>query len=211
MNNIQQMRSLKGWYQQITIDGVKTTRHNLSGEPFWPEIKKFLPDSLEGKRVLDLGCNAGYYSIQSALLGCKEVIGVELNGKFFNQALFIKSYFEEKYNRKFDNVKYLRENISDLDFNELGKFDYILAIAILYHIGKHRFGKYTPKTMEEQERMIGILTSVSPRIIVRSRSKSKNGMEHYDEVFSKFGFKNLANVPNKSGLRTLILYGKDDG
>jgi SAM-dependent methyltransferase len=208
---ISKVRELKPWYQTITLDGLKTTHKSLSGEYFWPEIKNFLPDNLEGKRILDLGCNAGYYSIQSALLGCKEVIGIELNNRFYNQALFIKEYYEDKYNKKFDNIKYLSQNISDLNFDELGKFDYILAIAILYHIGKHRFGKYTPKTMKEQERMIGILTSVSPKVIVRSRSKSKNSMQHYDEIFLKFGFKNLANVINKSGLRTLILYGKDDG
>lgn len=203
-----QVTALQPWYQSINFDGIITTQKQLSGERFWKEIKKFLPDDLKGKRILDLGCNAGYYCISSALLNCKEVIGIESNTKFFKQAEFTKTYFEEKYNRKFDNVKYIKSNISFVNFLELGTFDYVLAIAVLYHIGKHQFGKYSVETMKEQTRIINILTKISPRIIVRSRRGSKHNMQHYNEVFSKFNFKNLANFSNSKGSRALILYGK---
>lgn len=36
-------------------------------------------DSLEGKRVLDLGCNIGTFAIESVLRGAKEAIGVDLD------------------------------------------------------------------------------------------------------------------------------------
>jgi SAM-dependent methyltransferase len=206
---ISQIQKLKPWYQSITLDGLKTTSAKVSGEYFWPQIKKFLSADLEGKRILDLGCNAGYYCMSSAFLNCKEVIGIESDNRFFKQAEFIKSYYENKLNKKFDNVKYIHSDISFVNFDELGKFDYILAIAVLYHIGKHQFGKYTPKTMEEQTRIIQILCNITDNIIVRSRRGPKNNMQHYDEIFLNFGFKNLSNISSTKGLRTLILYGKE--
>jgi SAM-dependent methyltransferase len=209
---IKKIKELIPWYQAIDFDGVLTQTYSKpnesakSGEVLWNKIKTFLPETLEGKRVLDLGCNAGYYCIKSLLLNCKEVIGIERDLHYYNQALFVKEFYEEKLNKKLDNIKYIRNDISDINFNELGKFDYVFAISILYHIGKHKFGKYTPEAMNEQRKIIGILTKISPKIIVRCRNKEVNGVKHYDKIFKEFGYENLKYLPE--GKRGLILYGK---
>ncbi len=91
----QQIKEMVPWYQCINLDGIMTITkggkagkyfHAKAGEHTWNTISKFLPPSLENMRILDLGCNAGFYSVKSSLLGAKEVIGVELTPIFLKQA-----------------------------------------------------------------------------------------------------------------------------
>ena len=202
---ISKIQELVPWYQTIDLDGIITTSKKTSGENVWIKINKLVPEGFKNKRILDLGCNAGFYCMKAALDNCKEVIGVELDPGYFKQTSFIKEYFEDKYNSKFNNVSFINSNISDLDFESLGKFDYVFALAIIYHIGKHRFGKYTEETMQEQKRIIRILSTKTDRIIVRCRNSKLNDMSHYDELFKSVGFDKLKFIDESK--RTLILYG----
>lgn len=202
MNIINKINSLKPWYQKINLDGILTTKNNISGEGFWRQIKYYLPDDLIDKRVLDLGSNAGFYSVQCANLGA-EVVGIEVSKLFYKQSLFIKEFFEKKLNKKL-NITFINSDLGDVDFYKLGKFDYVLAIAVLYHIGKHKYGKYTKEAMKEQEEVIKALTSISKNIIVRTRNKRLNNITHYNEVFGKFGFKPFE-VKTFSGNRKFLL------
>lgn len=45
-----------------------------------------LPDDMSGTRVLDLGCNAGYFCIESAKRGAELAVGIEARAKFFEAA-----------------------------------------------------------------------------------------------------------------------------
>ena len=77
---IKKIKELVPWYQAIDFNGILTQTYSKpnesakSGEVLWNKIKTFLPETLEGKRVLDLGCNAGYYCIKSFLLNFKMLI-----------------------------------------------------------------------------------------------------------------------------------------
>jgi cyclopropane fatty-acyl-phospholipid synthase-like methyltransferase len=201
-----QIKELGSWYQTIDFDGIITTDKKISGDKLWKIIKKqYLPDSMNGMRVLDLGCNAGYFSVQSAILGA-DVIGVEGSSKFFKQAEFTKKFFEERYKQSF-KIKFLKTDISDLDFNSLGYFDYILAISILYHIGKFKFGKNTKEALFEQEIVIQKLTNMTNKIIVRTRNTKYNSVEYYNKIFEKFNFK-FDNILASDEKRSLVLFEK---
>lgn len=197
------VKELEPWYQTIKFGDILTTTSKTSGVRLWKIIKKYyLSDDLRGYRILDLGCNAGYFTVQAAILGAK-VTGVELNKTFLEQANFTKQYFEEISGKKLD-VKFIKSDIGSLDFQSLGKFDYIFAIAVLYHIGKQKFGKYSEGALKEQEMVIGELTKLSDKILVRTRNANINNVEHYSEIFKKFGFR-----PTKvldQGRRSLVLY-----
>jgi len=200
------VKELGSWYQTIDFDGVITTDSKISGVQLWKIIKaQYLPDSMSGMRVLDLGCNAGYFSVQAAILDAT-VIAIENSSKFYRQAEFTKMYFEEKYGKEL-KVKLIKSDISDLDFSSLGKFDYIFAISILYHIGKYKFGKNTKESLFEQERIIQILTSISNKIIVRTRNSQYNSVEYYDKIFEKFHFKSN-NTLKQGPKRRLTLFEK---
>lgn len=193
---LKKIDELRPWYQSIELDGMMTRRHGPSSIKLWKSIKAALPRNLEGKRILDLGCNAGHYSIQVALLGAKEVIGIELSELAYAQALFLKEYFES--NHGLLNVKYMNENISDVDFKKLGYFDYIFALAILYHLDTYKGRKNVVKTFPNRNRIIKILTEIGDNIIVRNRK------DNYDELFAKFGFK--SKMLKKEGDRSLVVY-----
>lgn len=190
---------LKPWYQSIELDGIITRGHGPSSIELWEDIKSALPKNLEGMRILDLGCSAGHYSIQAALLKAKEVIGIELLELGYAQCLFLKEYFESKHGPL--NVKYINENLSDIDLKELGHFDYVFALAILYHLDSYKNLKNVKKTFPNQHRVIKTLTEMSDNIVVRNRN------DNYDKIFAKFGFK--SKMLKKDGDRSLLIYRKE--
>jgi SAM-dependent methyltransferase len=202
------IKKLGTWYQNVNIYDTPTVGRKepysniISVNKVFNNIKSFIPVSLKGLRILDLGCNAGFHSLNMALLGA-EVIGVETNNIFYNQALFLKRYYDEIYQQNL-NVTYVQKNISDINFKELGKFDYVLALAIIYHIGKGQYGKCTDKALDEQLRVLKMIDTKN--FIVGTRNGPKNNINHYNGVFNKLGFNNLKTIPG--GKRSWVLYGR---
>jgi predicted RNA methylase len=47
-----------------------------------------LPERLDGKSVLDIGCNGGFYSIEMARRGAARVLGVDHDEAYLEQARF---------------------------------------------------------------------------------------------------------------------------
>lgn len=207
MEDIQkQIKDLEPWYQQINLGGYLTTTSKQSSIETWNKLTNILnKEKLMNSNILDLGCNAGLYSIMSVLSGAKSVVGIELNQNYFNQALFVKKYYEDLSQKPFP-ITYINKNISDVDFSSFEKFDFIFALAILYHIGKHVYGKYTPKALEEQDIIVKKLCSIGNCIIVRSRIGKYSSKEWYDPMFKKYGF--VSSKVVDEGKRSLLRYDK---
>lgn len=150
----------KEWYQPVNFGNnviaystappkwepdYNSLNSNEGGVKKWNFIiKKHLP-RIKGKRVLDIGCSSGLYTIELAKLGAKEVIGIDRNMSFnyhssdvvpvqnvIEQASFVKKAFE-LINKKTYPIQYLPFDITDLTFNELGKFDVIFGLCVIYH------------------------------------------------------------------------------
>lgn len=51
----------------------------------WHAFRHELPGRLDGSRVLDIGCNAGFYSIELAGRGAR-VTAIDINGHYLAQA-----------------------------------------------------------------------------------------------------------------------------
>lgn len=204
----QKIVELGPWYQGINLDGIVTDKKR-NCEETWKLIESSF--NLNFNRVLDLGCNAGYYSIMLANKGIK-VTGIEYFKKAYDQALFVKEYFEEKLSRRLD-IQYVNNDISDLNLLSFGKFDCIFALSILYHIGNFKYGKGSKESFIEQDRVILELTQLSNKILVRARERKRIKNEsynpsYYNKVFKKFNFFPVKTiVENKQG-RSLILYEK---
>jgi len=167
------------WYQTIDFGhGIQSKGCAWCGDPAWPNIKQFLPTSLEGMRILDLGSNAGIFCIRSALMGAKEVIGVESGDwyrkyDYFNQALFVKEYFEKKCSKSLP-IKYVRQRMEDYLQECIGKFDYVYAIASIYY------------THRKQEQVVENISRITNNIIVRIRDKRR--ISKFDKLFTEYGF-----------------------
>jgi len=201
------IKQLGAWYQKINIDGIITTKGGPysgieSAATTWKKMLNLLGSNFEGLNILDLGCNAGFYSIMAANKGAK-VVGIELTKVFFRQAIFLKDFYEQLWNKKLD-ITYINKDILDVDFDKFGKFDCIFALSILYHIGKHKYGKGTPRTIKEQKNMVSLLSKITSKFVVRARTGKNKTPEYYNSIFRSLGFTPSQIIPE--GKRTLILY-----
>jgi len=133
--------SFDQWHYQFDLDGELTPavrgeksvhRHAQRKKHFFDPLVALLGGSLEGKRVLDLGCNAGFWSLHAIEAGCDFVLGIDGRQMHVDQANFV---FETK---GIDPRRYRfeRHNLFDLDFSGLGRFDIVLCLGLLYHVNK---------------------------------------------------------------------------
>jgi cyclopropane fatty-acyl-phospholipid synthase-like methyltransferase len=203
-----EIQRLSPWYQNITLQGIPTLRKRDT-EKAWKRIYENFQLEYKGARILDLGCNAGYYSIMAAKEGAS-VIGIEAFDHSIEQANFLKRYYEELWNKELD-VQFIHADLSDIDFLDMGKFDCIFALAILYHIGNFKYGKGTKASFKEQDRVISQLVQISDKFIVRARKRKRRSNEYYDpryynNVFKKFNFEPIKTINEKKGGRSLIFY-----
>lgn len=162
------------WYQTIDLGGQVTRGYRGKGDVgrAWKNIKRFLPENLKGLRILDLGCNAGAYCVESILMGAGEVVGIEASEHSFRQALFVKELMEKKHNREM-NIRYIHGGIYE-HIGGLGAFDIIYAFSILYHIrGSHIHD------------VCGHMAKSTKNVIARFRSPVD--ISKYSEIFKGVG------------------------
>jgi SAM-dependent methyltransferase len=94
-----------------------------------PWLVQAVGGSLAGKRVLDVACNSGFWSIQCGLLGAREVVGFDARPDLVEQAKLVRSI-----------VGLEHVDFRVLDFWAMrpealgGQFDVVLNLGILYHL-----------------------------------------------------------------------------
>lgn len=105
-------------------------RHYQRYFHFFPPLLSRCGGSLESKTVLEIGCNAGFWSIQARLAGAKSVIGLDVSDKNIDQAKFILEL------TGVDGVEFRQMNAYDISKETLGEFDVTFFLGLLYHIDK---------------------------------------------------------------------------
>lgn len=106
---------------------------NSCGYGRWRFLLKHALPPLQGARVLDLGANNGFNSLQLLRNGAREVVGVELDDKFFGQGEFLRAGFEYSDNSNYD-YRYLHANMMDIIRMDLGRFDFAMALCCIYYL-----------------------------------------------------------------------------
>jgi SAM-dependent methyltransferase len=102
-------------------------------------LERGLPP-LEGKRVLDLGANNGFNSLQMLRRGARQVVGVEMDERAVAQAQFVKRLFEWADNTDYD-LTFLHEDMSNVPVLELGRFDLVTALCSIYYLDDGQIAK----------------------------------------------------------------------
>jgi len=87
-----------------------------------------LPAKIEGMRVLDVGCNAGFCSIEMKRLGASYVLGIEAFPQYLEQAKLVREVLDIDIDFRGLSVYDVRE--------DLGTFDIVLFLGVIYHL-KH--------------------------------------------------------------------------
>lgn len=122
------VRELGPWFHDLELNGVRTAPdHPLGGflRDLWQQVEPAFPQDMTGKTVLDIGCNAGFYSLQLHRRGAR-VTGIEHDPHYLRQAKFAAEVLGA-------DIEYLQLDVYDVDRLER-QFDYVLFMGVLYHL-----------------------------------------------------------------------------
>jgi tRNA (mo5U34)-methyltransferase len=120
---------LGDWFHNLNLGGVQTAPDHFLGDyPAckWQNFASAIPANLHGKSVLDIGCNAGFYSLEMKRRGADRVVAIDSDPTYLAQARFAAEV-----------------NGADIEFRELDvyqveklheKFDIVLFMGVLYHL-----------------------------------------------------------------------------
>lgn len=130
---------------------------------FMPYVVAAAGGSLEGKRVLDVSCNSGFWSMQCALLGA-EVVGFDVRPENIEQANLVKSIVGA------ENASFQVLDFWDMSPEVLGgTFDVVLNLGLLYHLAKPLEALELTKTMSRKTVLLdtGLFRSDNPVLKLR--------------------------------------------
>jgi tRNA (mo5U34)-methyltransferase len=125
----QRISELGDWFHNIDLHGVKTAPNHFLGDfptVKWRHIAPALPQDLTGATVLDIGCNAGFYSLQMKLRGADRVLGIDICDRYLEQARFASLTLGLDIELEKRSV-YEVEQIA-------GQFDFVIFMGVLYHL-----------------------------------------------------------------------------
>jgi SAM-dependent methyltransferase len=140
-------------------------------------IEKHVP--LKGLKILDIGCNSGYFSFELARLGAKQCVGVDYD----EDAIFIADSLKVIHNIK--NVDFLNIKFSD-DFPEtitqkFGTFDVIMLNSIIHWL------VYANYSLDKVINLLNRLDNGGKQIIIYEPSSS--GSAYYPELLEELQIK----------------------
>lgn len=125
----QRVRELGRWFHNLHLGGVQTAPDHFLGDfprNKWARYQHVLPSDLGGKTVLDIGCNAGFYSFEMKRRGAARVVGIDDSEEYLEQARFAARVYGA-------DVEFAKLNVYDV--SNLGeKFDLVIFMGVLYHL-----------------------------------------------------------------------------
>ena len=125
----ERVAALGPWFHNMNLCGVQTAPDHFLGN--YPQVKfdRFrdaIPQDLTGKTVLDIGCNAGFYSLEMKRRGAARVLGIDTDERYLQQARFSAEVTGA-------DVEFVRMPVWDIAaLHE--KFDLVIFMGVLYHL-----------------------------------------------------------------------------
>jgi tRNA (mo5U34)-methyltransferase len=125
------IRELSPWFHNLRlIDGTQTAPdHPLGDFPAykWRPIEAALPFGLDGLRVLDVGCNAGFYAFEMSRQGAS-VTAIDLDEHYLRQARWAEPHVEHGA-----AVEFRRASVYEVG-NWKARYDLINFMGVFYHL-----------------------------------------------------------------------------
>ncbi|BBE71918.1 tRNA (mo5U34)-methyltransferase [Pleomorphomonas sp. SM30] len=121
--------ALGPWFHNLDLAGVPTAPEHFLGDyprVKWRRFADALPADLTGRSVLDIGCNAGFHSLEMKRRGAARVLGVDFDDAYLAQARFAAEV---------TGLDVAFERLSVYDVASLGeRFDLVLFMGVFYHL-----------------------------------------------------------------------------
>src|SRR5438105_1763792 len=125
--------------------------------------------SVEGLRILDLGCLEGLYAIEFARhnASCLGIEGREAN---IEKARFTRQVL------RLDNLDFVQDDVRNLSAEKYGRFDVVLCLGLLYHLDARDVFPFIEKLSE----VCGRICIVDTRITLSPTTQ----YGYYDRIYS---------------------------
>lgn len=127
-----QIDALGPWFHNLHLpSGLQTVPNHFLGGDFptfkWEQIRPHIPEDLNGWRVLDVGCNAGFYSFELAKRGAS-VLAIDMEPLYLEQARWAAKQFGLQ-----DRVEFRQMQVYDLARTN-DQFDLVWFMGVFYHL-----------------------------------------------------------------------------
>ena len=126
-----EIRQLEPWFHNLHLPGgVQTCPDHVLGDfpAFkWQSIEPTLPRDLGGLSVLDIGCNAGFYSFELAKRGAT-VDAFDIDDHYLKQA----TWAAQKLGLQ-GRIRFERKHLYELARTER-RWDLVLFLGVFYHL-----------------------------------------------------------------------------
>jgi len=119
-------------------------------------IDAIYPNGVEGKRVVDLGCLEGGYSVEFARMGM-DTLGIEVRRSNFENCLLVKAGLS------LPNLFFVNDDAWNVA--NYGRFDIVFCAGLLYH-------------MAEPDKFVSLLESVCNKALIIDTHFSTRGFNH---------------------------------
>src|SRR5579863_1163990 len=145
-----------GWYHSLELPDGQIIQGLQTLDQLRLRLAQFpIPSNLRGKRVLDIGAWDGWFSFEMERRGA-QVVALDATR---NPKLLLA---RELLNSK---VEYLNADISRISAKDLGHFDIVLFMGVLYHL------KHPLLALENVCEMTGDLACLESYVIDDGRSE----------------------------------------
>jgi tRNA (mo5U34)-methyltransferase len=125
----QEAAALGPWFHNIDLGGFTTAPDHFLGDypsVKWRTFEAAIPRDLEGKTVLDIGCNGGFYSIEMKKRGAARVLGIDFDEDYLAQARFAAEVSGQ-------DIEFAKLSVYDVGALQ-ERFDIVLFMGVLYHL-----------------------------------------------------------------------------
>lgn len=123
------IEELGEWFHNLDLHGIQTAPHHFLGDfpnIKWKKISLEIPENLDGASVLDIGCNAGFYSIEMKRRGAAQVLGIDIDDRYLDQARFAAGTLDL-------DIEFRKCSVYQLDSIQ-GQFDFVIFMGVFYHL-----------------------------------------------------------------------------
>jgi tRNA (mo5U34)-methyltransferase len=195
------IESFPVWHYRFDLRGHRTpifdpghvNRHAQREAYFFRPLVDLCGGSLRGRRVLDLGCNAGYWSLLAAEAGCDFVLGIDGRPEHVDQSNFV---FEVKGIDR-SRYEFRAADIYDALGRDLGRFDVVLCLGLLYHVSEPM--RLLDLISRVNDDLLVIDTALSPMLgsVLEVRSESVESPRNALD-------RSLVLVPTREAVRAMV-------
>jgi tRNA (mo5U34)-methyltransferase len=163
-----QVRELGDWFHNIDLLGVPTAPGHFLGDfpnVKWKHIASVIPEDVSGAEVLDVGCNAGFYSLEMKRRGARRVLGIDVDDRYLNQARFASQTLGLE-------IELEKRSVYDVE-DIAGQFDFVFFMGIFYHL------RYPMFALDQ------VVTKVRPegRLIFQSMLRGSEELKQWQEDY----------------------------